>query len=106
MNTSANSAPQADPASPRPALLLAADGTSRTVQPAGTEWTLEELQALVGGWIQIISLADGRELVIHEEGKLLGLPVNAAATKLFLVNRAWYDEIWGDALLCEKGQVT
>lgn len=37
---------------------------------------LERLQALVGGYIEMVALPDGTELVINEEGRLHGLPRN------------------------------
>ena len=57
------------------------------------------------GFIQVIRLADGRSLVINEEGKLRELPLNVAATALYMVGRAWHDDIVGNALLCEKGEL-
>jgi hypothetical protein len=42
---------------------------------------LRQLQAHVGGYIEALPV--GRQfLIVNEEGKLLGLPVNAAATEL------------------------
>ena len=40
--------------------------------------SLEAMQALVGGWIEILRLNDGLDLVMNEEGKLLGLPPNVS----------------------------
>lgn len=42
---------------------------------------LDGLQALVGGYIEAVSLTEGHAYV-NEEGKLMGLPVNALATDL------------------------
>ena len=86
-------------------ILLLADGAAKEVSPAGRYWTLEEMQQLVGGLIEIVPLADGRILVINEEGKLHDLPVNVAATNHFLVQRAAFSTIVGDALLCERGEI-
>lgn len=44
-------------------------------------FTLSQLQALVGGYIQVVPMPDGRSLYIHEEGKLEGLEYNEAATE-------------------------
>jgi len=38
--------------------------------------TLEAFQSLVGGFIEPISLPDGRVLIVNEEGILYGLPLN------------------------------
>lgn len=37
---------------------------------------LATLQGLVGGHIEVVSMGDGVALVLNEEGKLTGLPVN------------------------------
>ncbi len=64
-------------------------------------YTLEELQAIVGGHIEIVALSDGRLMVCNEEGKLLGLPFNAKATALFAKGgRMWFDPVAGDVLVC------
>jgi hypothetical protein len=43
---------------------------------------LEWLQSLVGGYIEFVNFPDGSALMVHEEGRLIGLPVNHAATSL------------------------
>lgn len=82
--------------------ILRADGTSQQVQPRnGTDFQLDEVKAIVGGWVEIVGLADGRLMVCNEEGKLIGLPPNFAATELFNQGgRMWYDVIMGDVLVC------
>jgi len=40
--------------------------------------TLDEMKALVGGWIEIVSIGGGLDLCCNEEGKLMGLPPNVA----------------------------
>ena len=44
--------------------------------------TLEEAQAFVGGYIEIVTTRKGEQIVINEEGKLQGLPWNDLATDL------------------------
>lgn len=87
------------------AQLLRSDGTFEYVKPLdGTEFTLEELQKLVGGYIEIKKLHSGQFLVIDEEGKIKDKPVNLNASKLF--NALPYDYIVGDAVLCSSAEVT
>lgn len=51
----------------------------------GKSFTLAEMQHIVGGSIQIVSLPKKKmELVINEEGELDGLPINELATKIWL----------------------
>lgn len=65
----------------------------------GKTFTLEELQEIVGGPIEVIGL-DDLLLVINEEGKLRGLRFNVQATVLYRKNCKVCDYIVGNALLC------
>ena len=47
------------------------------------EPTLKEAQAYVGGYVEGISMPNGDYLIINEEGKLIGLPLNEQASKLW-----------------------
>ena len=49
--------------------------------------SLEQMQAFVGGRIEIVRLSDGDHLVINEEGLLDGLPINFEATAV------WYCDL-------------
>lgn len=63
------------------ALLLNIDGSQETVAAKQSpHFTLQELQALVGGLIEVVYLPDGTLLIINEEGKLEGLAYNEQAT--------------------------
>ena len=52
------------------------------------EPTLKEAQAFVGGYVEGISMPNGDYLIVNEEGKLIGLPLNPEATALW---RATFD---------------
>ena len=45
--------------------------------------TLKEAQAFVGGYVECITFPNGDVLIINEEGKLIGLPLNPEATLLW-----------------------
>jgi len=47
------------------------------------EPNLESAQKFVGGMVQGIEFPNGDYMIMNEEGKLLGLPVNEKATKLW-----------------------
>ena len=47
------------------------------------EPTLKEAQAYVGGYVEGISFPNGDYLIVNEEGKLMGLPLNEQASKLW-----------------------
>ena len=66
------------------AILYKTDGSVTPVSPKeGKYFSLKELQGYVGGYIQIVPLPNGEELVINEEGKLDGLPTNQLATSIW-----------------------
>ena len=52
------------------------------------ETDLKAAQAFVGGMVEGISFPNGDYLIINEEGKLIGLPLNPEATALW---RATFD---------------
>lgn len=76
------------------------------VQPKnGTDFSLEELQGFVGGYIEIVRLNEGKIMVVNEEGKLLDLPVNLLATIPFQLTYGPIDQIYGNALVCKEDEV-
>lgn len=87
------------------ATLYKTDGTISTVKPNnGRDFSLEELQKFVGGYIEIVYLDDSL-MVVNEEGKLMGLELNRAATNLYRHYIGVDDHIVGDALVCRQGEI-
>ncbi len=88
------------------AYVLHTDGRREEILPAdGSEFSLPELQNIVGGYIEFIpSLEPGYFLVVNEEGKLLQLPPNESATNLSAYRER--DIVLGDVLLCPHGTVS
>lgn len=88
------------------ATLIAIDGTETEVHPANGSFTLEEMQGCVGGYVQLITLPDGRCLLMDEDGKAKGLPWNLKAT---LYGRkagiAPDDYMVGPVLLCTREEM-
>ena len=63
--------------------VINADGTRRDIAPEnGTDYSLRELQAIVGGFIELVQLDHEWMLVVHEEGLLFESPVNPIASYL------------------------
>lgn len=84
------------------AKLLRADGTSVDVQPKNSKnFKRDELKSFVGRWIEVVRINDKDILVINEEAKLVGLPMNVQATELVSNNLIPGDYIAGDALICQ-----
>lgn len=65
----------------------------------GTSFTLGELSSFVNGYVQIVTLKDGRLMVMNEEGKLDGLKQNDTATNLAKSVLFNGDHIVGDVLV-------
>lgn len=90
------------------AVLMMPDGDKREVEPADRHgFTLAEVQAFVGGFVQLVRLTEGRLMLINEEAKFMpGMQPNPAATRLAhhvgaIRNTDW---ICGPALICDASQ--
>ncbi len=83
-------------------IVVNTDGTSRDVP--NPDLSLEALQALVGGYIEFVSLRDGSALVVNEEGLLLGLEPNPTATAI-AVTKGMPVRIVGTALFLSRREV-
>lgn len=64
-------------------IVITTDGATKKVAPKnGTDYQLEELQEIVGGYIEMLYSPNEQCMVVNEEGWLNGLPVNDKATEL------------------------
>ena len=89
------------------AILIQSDGEAKGVIPAnGGDFTLEELQGFVEGYIEIVPLTENVIMVVNEEGKGV-LPLNVPATIIAKAQNAIfpYDYIAGNALMCPSEMV-
>lgn len=88
------------------AKIYKANGEVLDIEPKnGRDFQLEELQAIVGGLIQIIEISDTEIMVINEEGKLENLPLNEQATAIYQKQVYEGDFIVGDVLICKDEEV-
>ena len=60
----------------------------KIIKDVADEPTLEQAQEFVGGMVQGIQFPNGDYMIMNEEGKLMGLPLNPEATTLW---RATFD---------------
>ena len=82
------------------AKVILTDGREIAVKPKnGTDFSLEELQEVVGGYIEIIYVKGNDIMVLNEEGKLIGLPFNDKASELTS------ELIVGNVLICDTKMV-
>ena len=86
------------------AKLIKANGEIRDVKPLnGKEFEIEEIQSLVGGYVEYVPAAKrGYVLAVNEDGKPIGLPFNSKATMLAFI---YADYIAGDAVYCKREEV-
>ncbi len=64
-------------------LLMPVQGSPKMVMPAnGTDFTLREAQKMIGGYVEVVYLRDGRIMLADEEGLLKSLPLNRAASRM------------------------
>ncbi len=92
------------------ALLYKTDFSVEEIKPANSRYfNLEEMQAYVGGLIQIIPLdgegLEDRLLVVNEEGKNDGLPFNLFATLEWVKYYGETDFVSGDAIICHPSLI-
>lgn len=79
------------------------NGDFQETQPKnGTTFELEEMQEIVGGYIEVIRLKDGRLMIVNEEGLLQGLPVNIEATNILRRDHSTTQYIVGNAIVCDS----
>lgn len=91
------------------ARIIRANGVIEPVAPAdGRSFSAEEINRIVGGHFEIVHTAGkaGALLVMNEDGKMLGLPVNQTATALLdEAGGCAFDLVVGDCLLCFPDQI-
>jgi hypothetical protein len=78
------------------ALQITTEGTA--VHMDLSHNTLAQLQAAVGGFVQAVDLTPELTMWCNEEGKLRGLPFNAAATLAWATSFGKTDIIVGNAV--------
>ena len=63
--------------------------------------TLEQLQKMVGGYIEVVTAKNGDQIILDEEGRLKGKPINEDASEHWLGD-TWDNDtanIVGDAIV-------
>ena len=86
--------------------IIKTNGQIIETQPKnGTDFQLDELQAIAGGYIEVVNLRDGRLIVCDEEGKLKGKERNHKATDILLSVFNTNDFMVGDVLVCNENQI-
>ena len=82
------------------------NGDFQETQPKnGSTFELEEMQKIVGGYIEVIRLNDGRIIIVNEEGLSQGLPVNIEATNILRRDHSTTQYIVGTAIVCDADMI-
>lgn len=82
--------------------VLSADGAVAFVENDKSHADLKLLQDAVGGYIEVVTLSNDWLMIVNEEGKLKGLPINDLATAMYYINYGETDIIVGDVVLIHK----
>ena len=85
--------------------IIKTDGMKIKIAPDAKTYTLEEMQEIVGGYIEFVWLSPFYLMVVNEEGKLNGLQLNESATDLLRLYKDTTDFVVGDVLVCEKDHI-
>lgn len=88
------------------ATVIPAEGPVRELQPGrGASFQLEELQAVVGGYIEALYLPEA-VMFLDEDGKAKGRPINPRATALAAAvgKLKPTDCIVGDVIICTPAE--
>lgn len=88
------------------AKIIKANGEIKNISDID-KFNLNFLKGVVGGWIEVVYLDNGDLMVVNEEGKLLGLPINHQATNIVhsMCKYLQHDTIVGDVLVCKSTQI-
>lgn len=87
--------------------IVKTDGSKHVITPKnGKKFELEELQEIVGGYIQAIRLSESQSMIVNENGKLYNLEHNAEASFIAHSYRAIFDNdfIVGDVAIINNNQ--
>ena len=69
--------------------------------------SLEKLQEMVGGNIEVLTLNNGDTLVTNQDGRMMNLNYNSEATQIYQENSGMRDiNVVGMAVLVKKGLLT
>lgn len=76
-------------------------GEIKNICPANnTDYSLNEIRAMIGGDMEIISLGRGLTMIVNANGKMRDMPMNVTATQMFRETVPHsYDFIVGDVMV-------
>ena len=82
--------------------IIRVTGESENVSPRnGTDFSLEEAQGIVGGYVEVVNLSKTQIMIVNEEGAVNGMEYNEGATLAYAMALGRTNPIFGDVLVCE-----
>lgn len=93
------------------ALIISPNYEVTPIMPENGKFTLELLQSIVDGYIEVVHIGENEIMVINEEGLLRGMEVNDVAStylnirKLYVGDPPLTTPIVGVALFCERNEI-
>lgn len=88
-------------------VIVHPDGRTEPAAPAdGRYFSLEEMQRIVGGDIEIAAQDDRMVMIVNETGLLDHLPANPTATRIWRgLHPGIADVVVGTVLFCQQSQL-
>ena len=97
---------QQEPTEIKTAKIVYPDKDSVDYTPKnGTTFELEEMQEIIGGYVEPIRLNDGRMIIVDEDGKSKNKAVNIPATNILRRDHYTTDYIVGTAIVCDADMI-
>ena len=93
------------------ALVITPNYEVTPIEPENGKFTLELLQSIVEGYIEIVHIGNEELMVVNEEGRLRGMEVNDVATTYLNLRKLYVGEnpvttpIVGIALFCKSSEI-
>lgn len=95
-----------EPTETKSAKIIYVDKEAEDYTPKnGRTFELDELQGIVGGYIEPICLNDGRMIIVDEDGKSKDKAVNIPATNILRRDHFTTDYIVGTAIVCDADMI-
>lgn len=93
------------------ALVITPNYEVTPIEPENGKFSLELLQSIVEGYIEIVHIGNDELMVVNEEGRLRGMEVNDVATTYLNIRKLYVGEnpvttpIVGVALFCKSSEI-
>ena len=82
--------------------VLNLNGTISMIDISNKDMLLATMQSIVGGYIEVASVINDKAVIVNEEGRIYGLPVNEKANEILRVSgNKSMDPILGTAILVD-----